>query len=137
MRPTDVTEDTCVEWQDVYADGECLNWIDVFGTPVCTSYEQIVVGQECISYQSEVVGQNCDCVQYDETIDFHCINASGYASNEGPFECVQNGGSWEPMSQNKFAWQSIHASGRMTNVAYATGLARYMSADAKTSHRRL
>ena len=92
----DVTEDTCVEWQDVYADGECLNWIDVFGTPVCTSYEQIVVGQECISYQSEVVGQNCDCVQYDETIDFHCINASGYASNEGPFECVQNGASWEP-----------------------------------------
>ena len=92
----DVTEDTCVEWQDVYADGECLNWIDVFGTPVCTSYEQIVVGQECISYQTEVVDQNCSCVQYDEVIVFHCINASGYASNEGPFECVQNGGSWEP-----------------------------------------
>ena len=32
-------------------------------------------------------------------------------------------------------WQSIHVSVRMTNAAYATDLARYMSADAKTSHR--
>ena len=39
------------------------------------------------------------------------------------------------MSLNKFVWQSIHVSVRMTYAAFATDLVRYMSADATTSHR--
>ena len=91
-----IFEEVCVAWEDIYENGNCAQWIDVFGSQVCLSYEQILVGQNCVAYEMMPAGLDCDCAFYENEIAFHCVNSSGYATNDGPFACAQNGWSWEP-----------------------------------------
>lgn len=115
-----IFEEVCVAWEDIYEDGDCAQWIDVFGSQVCVSYEQILVGQNCVSYEMMPAGLDCDCAFYEDEIAFHCVNSSGYATNDDPFSCAQNGWSWEPYVTGQLVCPSTHALGHMTIVGCAT-----------------